>query len=441
MVAIEYPASPVDVGPQIQPASSADAEPPIEPAPLADVEPPVEVQQAEEVPSVEMALPVTEEQPPLPAAPSSIRARLIARSLEEAARAEFETKADEPEAVSKPAKVSAPPAPRATINFEELFGRKLPIWAGGITLAIAGVLIVKYAIDAGFFGRIFTPGVQAVCGMVFGLGLIGGAEWAHFRRDKVDDPQGQPGAVGRGYLDALCLTAGRGEPLSSDLAADGVRRAGAGDRNCPVALVAPRRAQRLARAGGRPRRAGADRGLDANVPMLATYLGFTIAGLVGVSRMQRWPWLAAFALLGGAGWSLWLILAGQALTMMGALSVGGFVLMLAIAAPLFAFRDAGATLLRAVSAIIGAAQLALLVATGGYQPLYWGLFALIAFAGQVLAWREKTFAIVPTIGAALSFLLLMLWPHPMGAGSPPLRWCWRRFMRCRCWCDCGTCLP
>jgi uncharacterized membrane protein len=46
---------------------------------------------------------------------------------------------------------------RAAINFEELFGRKLPIWAGGITLAIAGVLIVKYAIDQGFFGRIFTP--------------------------------------------------------------------------------------------------------------------------------------------------------------------------------------------------------------------------------------------------------------------------------------------
>ncbi|MEO9132260.1 MAG: DUF2339 domain-containing protein, partial [Sphingomonas sp.] len=316
--------------------------------------------------------------------------------------------------VAKRAAVAAPPTPRAKINFEELFGRKLPIWAGGITLAIAGVLIVKYAIDAGMFGRIFTPGVQAVCGILFGLGLICGAEWAHLRRDKVDDPRVSQALSGAGIstLYASLLVAANLYHLISPLTAFiGLALVTATAlwlslrHGMPSAL--------LGLAGGLAAPA-LTVGLDANVPMLATYLGFTIAGLVGVSRMQRWPWLAAFALVGGAGWSLWLILAGQALTMIGALSVGGFVLMLAIAAPLFAFRDAGANLLRVVSAIIGAAQLALLVATGGYQPLYWSLFALIAFAGQFLAWRERAFAIVPTIGAALSFLLLMLWPHPTG---------------------------
>ena len=62
--------------------------------------------------------------------------------------------------------------------------------------------------------------------------------------------------------------------------------------------------------------------------------------------------------------------------------------------------------------MIGAAQLALLVATGGYQPLHWGLFALIAAAGQWLAWRNRDLAVVPTLGAALSVLLLLLWPAP-----------------------------
>lgn len=302
--------------------------------------------------------------------------------------------------------------PTRKFDFEELFGRRLPIWAGGITLAIAGVLIVKYAIDIGFFGRVFTPGVQAICGMLFGFSLIGGAEWAHRQARKVDDPRVSQALSGAGIstLYAALLVAANVYQLISPLAAfAGLAAVTAGAlwlslrHGMPSAL--------LGLAGGLAAPA-LTVGLDADVSMLAVYLTFTIAGLVGVSRMQRWPWLAALALAGGAGWSLWLILAGQALTWLGALSVGTFVLLLAIALPLFAFTGAAATLLRMGSAVIGAAQLALLVATGGYQPLHWGLFALIAAAGQWLAWRDRDFAIVPTLGAALSVLLLLLWPAP-----------------------------
>ena len=325
----------------------------------------------------------------------------------------------EPEPQPEPAIAAAPPLREPgqrgpAINFEELFGRRLPIWAGGITLAIAGVLIVKYAIDAGLFGRVFTPGVQAICGMLFGFGLIGGAEWAHRQRARVDDPRVSQALSGAGIstLYAALLVAANVYALISPLAAFfGLAAVTAGAlwlslrHGMPSAL--------LGLAGGLAAPA-LTVGLDANVSMLAIYLAFTIAGLVGVSRLQRWPWLALMALAGGAGWSLWLILAGQALTALGALSVGTFVLLLAVALPLFAFKDAAATLLRIVAAVIGAAQLALLVATGGYQPLHWGLFALIAAAGQWLAWRNRDFAIVPTLGAALATLLLLLWPDPTG---------------------------
>lgn len=303
---------------------------------------------------------------------------------------------------------------RASFNFEDLFGRKLPIWAGGITLAIAGVLIVKYAIDAGFFHQVFTPGVQAVCGVLFGLGLIGGAEWAHHARQKVQDPRVSQALSGAGIstLYAALLVAANVYSLISPLAAFvGLATVTAGAlwlslrHGMPSAL--------LGLAGGLAAPA-LTVGMDASVPMLATYLAFTIAGLVGVSRFQRWPWLALMALAGGAGWSLWLVLAGEALAMLGALSVGTFVLLLAIALPLFAFEGAAAGLFRIICAIVGAAQLALLVAIGGYQPLHWGLFALIAAAGQWLAWRDRTLDIVPTLGAALSVLLLLLWPDPTG---------------------------
>jgi hypothetical protein len=77
-------------------------------------------------------------------------------------------------------------------------------------------------------------------------------------------------------------------------------------------------------------------------------------------------------------------------------------MLLAIVLPLFAFAGAAQRLLRSAAAVIGAAQLGLLVALGGFLPLHWGLFALIAAAGQFLAWRERDLAIVPTLSAALS---------------------------------------
>lgn len=375
------------------------------PAPVDNVTPQA---QDEQNPKVEPA--------PLPAAAPIIPAtRIVSSPVDKPERPEIAAQSIASEEFTQ-AEESLPPPParRAAINFEELFGRKLPIWAGGITLAIAGILIVRYAIDAGFFERIFTPGVQVICGMVFGLGLIGGAEWAHRRREAVDDPRVSQALSGAGIstLYASLLVATNLYHLISPLTAFfGLALVTAAALWLSLRHGVP--SAILGLAGGLAAPA-LTVGLDANVPMLAVYLAFTIAGIVGVSRIQRWPWLALMALLGGAGWSLWLILAGQALTTLGALSVGGFVLMLAIAAPLFAFRDARAILWRAVSATVGAVQLALLVATGGYQPLYWGLFILIAFAGQCIAWREKGFAIVPTIGAALSFLLLMLWPHPAG---------------------------
>lgn len=320
----------------------------------------------------------------------------------------------EPELGEPDEEAAAPPPPRRgiSVNFEDLFGRRLPIWAGGITLAIAGVFIVRYAIEAGFFERVFTPGVQSVCGMIFGLGLIGGAEWARARREAVADPRVSQALSGAGIstLYAALLVAAQVYHLISPLTAFiGVALVTGGAMGLSLRHGAP--SALLGLAGGLAAPA-VTQGIAENVPLLSVYLALTIGGLVGVSRLQRWPWLAAAALVGGAGWSLWLVVAGHALDVLGSLSLGGFILLLAIAMPLFAFREAGQTMLRLAAAAVGALQLALLVAIGGFEPLHWGLFALIAMAGQWLAWRDRAFAMVPTIGAALSFLLLMIWPEP-----------------------------
>ncbi|WP_088471592.1 DUF2339 domain-containing protein [Sphingopyxis witflariensis] len=325
--------------------------------------------------------------------------------------------AAKPEAAA-PKQASAPrnetlKAPRnLSLQFENLFGKTLPIWAGGITLAVAGVLIVRYAIDAGFFARIFTPGVQIVAGLLFGLGLIGGAEYAWRNEEKLRDvrvPQALAGAGIATLYAAIMVAANVYQLIGPFLAFASLALVTASALGLSLRFGSPSALLGLAGGLAAPALVGA---VAPDVPLLAVYLALTIAGLAGVARMRRWPWLALAALIGGAGWGLWMILANSGLDILGSLSIGGFVLLLAIAIPMMTFDGPRAALLRSASAIVGALQLALLVGYGGFAPLHWGLFALLAAAAQWLAWRERNFAIVPTISAALSILLLAAWPDP-----------------------------
>jgi uncharacterized membrane protein len=319
-----------------------------------------------------------------------------------------------PASESKTPAAPAKPAPPANLSarFEDLFGKTLPIWAGGITLAIAGVLIVRYAIDLGFFARVFTPGVQVVAGILFGLGLVGGAEYAWGNEARVRDlrvPQALSGA-GIATLYAAIMVAANVYGLIGPLPAFfGLALVTAAALALSLRFGPPSALLGLAGGLAAPALVGA---LEPNVPLIAVYLALTIGALTGVARMRGWPWLALAALAGGAGWSVWMIFVGGALDTLGSLSIGGYVLLLGIAIPLFAYEGPRAALLRAAAAIVGALQLALLVAYAGFAPLHWGLFALLAAAGQWLAWRESKLAIVPTTSLALSVLLIALWPDP-----------------------------
>ena len=314
----------------------------------------------------------------------------------------------------KPSGASHPSGPPASLasRFENLFGKTLPIWAGGLTLAIAGVLIVRYAIDAGFFARVFTPGVQIVAGLLFGFALIGGAEYAWQNEEKLRDvrvPQALSGAGIATLYAAIMVAANVYQLIGPLLAFFALALVTAAALGLSLRFGPPSALLGLAGGLAAPAMVGA---VEPNVPLLAVYLALTIGGLAGVSRARRWPWLALAALIGGIGWGLWMVLASTALDVVASLSIGGFVLLLAIALPMMAFDGPRSTLLRTASAAVGAFQLALLVGYGGFAPLHWGLFALIAAAGQWLAWRNRDFAIVPSISLLLSLALLVAWPDP-----------------------------
>lgn len=301
-----------------------------------------------------------------------------------------------------------------SFSFEDLFGRQLPIWAGGITLAIAGVLIVKYAIEA----KLLSPWARIIGGLLFGVGLIGGAEYAYRKEAKVQDPRVRQALSGAGIatLYASILVAhnvyGLIGPFAAFIAMAVIT---AGALALSLRFGAPSALLGLAGGLATPALVGS---MQPNVPLLSAYLALTVGGLTAVSRRQKWVWLGLSALAGGGIWSLLLIISGN-LEPSSAIALGLLVFVLAFALPIFGFADRQQSILRAVAAAIGATQIAILVAMGGFAPLHWGLFILITLASQWLVWRDrraddgnKLIGLLPVASLTLSILLLLIWPEP-----------------------------
>lgn len=63
------------------------------------------------------------------------------------------------------------PKPRST-GIEEMLGTRLYVWLGAIALSLAGIFLVRYAIDEGWL----VPEVRITLGTLFGLSLLGAGE-------------------------------------------------------------------------------------------------------------------------------------------------------------------------------------------------------------------------------------------------------------------------
>src|SRR3954468_23813211 len=95
---------------------------------------------------------------------------------------------------------AAPDAPRVSPAdqlggwFERYVGGRLLIWIGGIALAVAGVLIVRFSVG------LITPAVRLGLAAALGVALVVGGEIAHRQRGAEVDPRIAQALVGAGIL-------------------------------------------------------------------------------------------------------------------------------------------------------------------------------------------------------------------------------------------------
>jgi uncharacterized membrane protein len=99
--------------------------------------------------------------------------------------------ADQPDAaddnVAGGPAVAPPPLPPAGPGFEERIGTRWVVWVGGLTLALGGLFMVRYSIEAGLLG----PGVRILLGGMFALALLAAGEWTR-RKESISAGEAPP---------------------------------------------------------------------------------------------------------------------------------------------------------------------------------------------------------------------------------------------------------
>ncbi|MBU2340874.1 MAG: DUF2339 domain-containing protein, partial [Alphaproteobacteria bacterium] len=241
----------------------------------------------------------------LKAPPVSVPSVSLARA-DAASAARFDP---EPEAHEEAASArQAPPRSwRDTFDFEDIFGRRLPIWGGGVALAVAGVFLVRYSIEAGLLG----PAVRVAFAFLFGLLLLAGAELAHRFEHRVSDPRVRQALAGAGLATLYAgfyLAGSQYALMGQALAFLGLALVTAGAIALSFRFGLPSAVLGLVGGFAAPALVG---GGEANLPLLALYLALVTAGLTLSGRSQQRPWMGMTALVGGLGWGALLLIAGD----------------------------------------------------------------------------------------------------------------------------------
>ena len=301
-------------------------------------------------------------------------------------------------------------APRFHFDFEDIFGRRLPIWAGGIALAIGGIFLVRYSIEAG----LITPLIRVVLSFAFGLGLIGAAEAAFRLEHKIEDERVRQALAGAGIatLFGAFYLAGTSYGLIGATAAFiGLAAVTAAAIALSFRFGLPCAILGLVGGFAAPVLVDSD---SSNVPLLALYLALVTGGLAWTGEKQGHRWIGYVALGVGLGWGVLLQVLGLG-SESDLAALGIYLVVLGSALPAFLATRGGPNALQIAAGGIATLQMGVLVANAGFAPLTLCLYLLIGAALAALGWRFERLRAGSAIAALVGLWLLGLWPEPAPA--------------------------
>lgn len=323
-------------------------------------------------------------------------------------------------AVKPVAKPSAPKKPPMSLERRLVWGA---VWVGAIALVMAGVYLIKEAIESGWLG----PTVR-VC-MTAGAGLLALAIGEYLRKGQRQIAHGVT-AAGVSLLYAALLGATTLHHLIPD-SLGMVCMVGITSLAVALSLRHGPFVALLGLLGGfiMPKLLSTE---PSSALQLFSYLILLQIGLIAVTRYRRWYWLMFCTFLGGVVWSLlWILFAYHPADVH---SVALFLLASTLVF-LFGVPNALANLtedwtkkplqisLPWITVLTAMGLFVVLIGKTNFPTTEWCYFGLLGAGCIVLARIQPRYLPAPVISALLSAILLGVWRNQgLGDRTSELLW-------------------
>ncbi|MDQ8730810.1 DUF2339 domain-containing protein [Bradyrhizobium sp. LHD-71] len=334
---------------------------------------------------------------------------------EPAAQTPTETPAESAAPPSEaPAVPEAATTPAASPGLEERLGTRWVVWVGGLTLALGGLFLVRYSIEAGLLG----PGARIFLGGLFAAALLAAGEWTR-RKESISQIAPLPIA----NIPVILTAAGTAVAFGTVFAAYALY-----DFLSPAVAFLALGAVALATLAAALLHGPALAGLGVVgafvTPVLVSsdkpdfwalyiYVAVVTAAAFGLARVRMWRWLAITTIVLGVIWSL------VAMGVPGLLSPHAFSVMagfalaaaLVVSGLLFGPEAEPGKIEPISSAALGAYLFAATVMVVAYQHTDPAMvvFAILIAAVIAIAWRTDAAAGALPAAAIFAGLVFLSW--------------------------------
>ena len=317
---------------------------------------------------------------------------------------------------------------KPTRNLEELIGGQWSVWVGGLALLVGAVLLIRFSIEAGFFG----PAARIGMALVLGVVLLLAGEWLKRSDDEILKGRlGEAAKVlqGNASVPGLLSAVGVFTLLGASYAAHALYGLipaflafmALGIISLGAMALSLRQGQLLAGIGLLASLA-TPLLIQTNTPsllMLVIYLTLVGGAALVLSRRTGWGWVATGTVFGWLGWSMMSIEAatnGQLILWSAFLALGfGVTVWLAEQDETTNYDGLAILNLQPIIAIVWSVLAAMLVATlgaislvsGPTVPVYIvGLVGIGALIGTSVFSQKQSGHLV--VGGILAVAFLMM---------------------------------
>ncbi|CAN7478251.1 DUF2339 domain-containing protein [Bradyrhizobium sp. LjRoot220] len=308
-----------------------------------------------------------------------------------------------------------PPLPQPDRGFEETIGTRWVVWIGGLTLALGGIFMVRYSIEA----NLISDEVRVFLGGLFALALLAAGEWTR-RKESVSTIAALPIA----NIPAILTAAGTVVAFATVYVAYAVYGFLVPATAFVLLGIVAMGTLAAALLHG-PALAGLGVAAAFVTPILVSsdkpdfwalyiYLAIVTAAAFGLARVRMWRWLAVTTIVFALLWTFPCLQCGPSMVAPHAFHViAGFILAALLVVCGFMFGPAAQEgEIEPISSGSLAAYLfgaTLIVLNSFHADVAMIAFGLLVAGSLIVAWR--TDAAVGAVGAAagLVFVVFAEW--------------------------------